>query len=310
MKLKLNLFLSLVAALFIVGCNKETATPVIRAVAVDIDKNAGEYVLSYTVENAVPGKSLAAMTEEEWIYDIHVEAGKVIFSAEQNAGAPRSADMVLSYPGAASITVKVNQGSVFDGVFKIDVTEVTPYGCKVTYTPIDYTGNYIFFVMKKSSIMDYLLDPEGLDNLYKGDLEYVQSIADYNGITLEECLQRAPQFYTMDGKATEMSYSDLAYNTEYIAYCYGMSLDGKRLTDFVMAEFSTSIIATSDLTFEAEVTDITKTSASILIKPSNDQDYYYWTYISEMDYSKYSLDEIMLNMIANVKENVENWGIS
>lgn len=309
MKIK-SLFSGLLAAtLLLVGCSQESSTPVIKAVALEISKDAGEYELPFSIQNGSSSKQLTATTEAEWIYDISVETGKVVFSAEQNAGKARSASMRLSYPGAEDVTVNVNQGSVFDGVFKIEVSDITPYGCHIKYTPLEYSGNYIFFVMDKSAVSKYLLDKDGLDELYQGDVEYVKELAESNGITLEDCLKRAPMFYTMDGQETEMDYTDLSYDTDYIAYCYGLSLEGKRLTDFTMAEFSTSIIETSDITFEASVTDITKNSANITITPSNNNDYYFWTYISEMDYSKYSLEEIMSNMISNIKSNVETWGI-
>lgn len=309
MKVKSILSLILVAALTAVGCNKETLKPVIKAVAIDIAKDAGEYELPYSIENASSDALVTASTQADWIYDIAVEAGKVVFKAEQNAENSRSADMTLSYPGAADLVVKINQKSVFEGVFNISLMEVTPYSARIRYTPVDYSGNYIFFVMEKDIVKDYLLDAEGLDELYEGDLEYVEYLAELNGLSLEECLKRAPQFYTLDGKETEMDYTDLDFNSEYIAYCYGMGLDGKRLTDFVMMEFSTAVVESSDITFEATVADITKNSADITVIPSND-DYYFWTYISEMDYAKYSLDEIMSNMIANIKTNVEDWGVA
>ena len=310
MKIKSIISGFLAATLFLTGCSQESSTPVIKAVALEISKDAGEYELPFSIENGSSSKQLTATTDAEWIYNINVETGRVVFSVEQNTDKSRTASMLLSYPGAEDVTVNINQGSVFDGVFKIDVSDITPYGCHIKYTPLEYSGNYIFFVMDKKTVSKYLLDKDGLDELYQGDLSWVQSVAESNNMTLEECLKHAPQFYTMDGDETEMDYTDLDYDTDYIAYCYGLSLDGKRLTDFTMAEFSTSIVETSDITFEATVTDITKSSANITITPSNDSDYYFWTYISEMDYSQYSLEEIMSNMISNIKSNVEDWGIS
>lgn len=310
MKIKSIISGFLAATLFLTGCSQESSTPVIKAVALEISKDAGEYELPFSIENGSSSKQLTAITDAEWIYNINVETGRVVFSVEQNTDKSRTASMLLSYPGAEDVTVNINQGSVFDGVFKIDVSDITPYGCHIKYTPLEYSGNYIFFVMDKKTVSKYLLDKDGLDELYQGDLSWVQSVAESNNMTLEECLKHAPQFYTMDGDETEMDYTDLDYDTDYIAYCYGLSLDGKRLTDFTMAEFSTSIVETSDITFEATVTDITKSSANITITPSNDSDYYFWTYISEMDYSQYSLEEIMSNMISNIKSNVEDWGIS
>lgn len=309
MKLK-SLFIGLLAAtLAFVGCSQESSVPSIKAVALEISKDAGEYGLRYSINNASHGGQLSATTDAEWIYDIRVEADSVFFSAEQNADKARTATMVLSYPGAEDINVNINQSSVFDGVFKIEVSNVTPYGCHVKYTPLEYGGNYVFFVMDKSSVSKYLLDKEGLEQLYQSDLKWIKDVADNNGMSLEDCLKRAPQFYTMNGAETEMDYTDLSYDTDYVAYCYGMSQDGKRLTDFTMAEFSTAIVETSDLKFTADVTDITKNSATITVTPSNNDDYYFWTYISEMQYSQYTLEEIMSNTISNIKSNVESWGI-
>ena len=244
MKVKSLLSLILVAALAALGCNKVTLKPVIKAIALDIPRASGEYALPYSIENPSDGASLTATCEADWIYDIKVEEGKVVFNAELNADKSRSADMKLSYPGAADLVVKINQASVFEGVFNIKVKDITPYGATVVYTPVEYDGGYIFFVMSKSAVQDYLLDEEGLEELYRGDLEYVQEIADYNNVTLEECLKRAPQFYTADGSETVMKYSDLDVNTDYVAYCYGLSLDGKKLTETVVAEFRTEIVET------------------------------------------------------------------
>lgn len=309
MKFKFLLSGLLAAAAVLAGCSEESSTPSIKAVALDISKDAGEYDLPYSIQNGSGSGQLTATTEADWIYDIRVESDKVVFSAEQNTGAVRTASMLLSYPGAEDVSVKINQGSVFEGPFKLEVYDITPYGCKVKYTPVEFSGNYIFFVMEKSMVAKYLLDKDGLEQLYLNDLDYVQGVADYNNMTLEECLKRAPQFYTMNGEETDMAYTDLDYDTDYIAYCYGLSLDGKKLTDMTMVEFSTSIVETSDITFEAEITDITLNGAKIVVTPSNDNDYYFWTYVSEMDYSKYSLEEIMSNMISNIKSNVETWGV-
>ena len=85
MKLK-SLFIGLLAAtLAFVGCSQESSVPSIKAVALEISKDAGEYGLRYSINNASHGGQLSATTDAEWIYDIRVEADSVFFSAEQNA---------------------------------------------------------------------------------------------------------------------------------------------------------------------------------------------------------------------------------
>jgi hypothetical protein len=70
-------------------------------------------------------------------------------------------------------------------------------------------------------------------------------------------------------------------------------------------EFSTDIIATSDIEFTLDVTEITSNSANITVTPSN-SDYYFWTYISEMDYALYDDYAVMVNMISNITAEVAN----
>lgn len=302
---KLLLFI-LPLALAFVSCEKEAnETPVIRAVALDIPKEAGTYTLNYTIAGASSSAVAEASVDVEWIYDIAVEPGTVSFSADLNVGYERTANMTLSFNGAADVVVKINQASVFNGVFKIEVSDVTPYSAHVTYTPTGYDGGYIFFVMNKSAVMDYFLSEEGLEELYRSDVEYVQEIAEANGLTLEEALPRLPQIYTAEGGVTEMDYTDLSINTEYIAYCYGLSLDGKRLTDFSMTEFSTVIQETSNIKFQAEFSNITTSTAHIKVTPSNETEYYYWTYVSEMDYNTLTLEEILAHTLANIKDYVD-----
>ena len=302
---KLLLFI-LPLALAFVSCEKEAnETPVIRAVALDIPKEAGTYTLNYTISGASSSAVAEASVDVDWIYDIAVEPGTVSFSADLNVGYERTANMTLSFKGAADVVVKINQASVFNGVFKIEVSDVTPYSAHVTYTPTGYEGGYIFFVMNKSAVMNYFLSEEGLEELYRGDVEYVKEIAEANGLTLEEALQRLPQIYTAKGGVTEMDYTDLSINTEYIAYCYGLSLDGKRLTDFSMTEFSTAIQETSNIKFQAEFSNITTSTAHIKITPSNETEYYYWTYVSEMDYNTLTLEEILAHTLANIKDYVD-----
>ena len=79
---KLLLFI-LPLALAFVSCEKEAnETPVIRAVALDIPKEAGTYTLNYTISGASSSAVAEASVDVDWIYDIAVEPGTVSFSAD------------------------------------------------------------------------------------------------------------------------------------------------------------------------------------------------------------------------------------
>jgi hypothetical protein len=176
MKYIKKLFLLILPLAFaFVSCEKDAnETPVIKAVALDIPKEAGTYTLNYSISGASSSAVADASVDVDWIYDIKTAPGTVSFTADLNVGYERTANMTLSFKGADNLVVKINQASVFNGVFKIDVTNVTPYSAHVTYTPTGYDGGYIFFVMNKSAVMDSFLSEEGLEELYKSDIEYIQ----------------------------------------------------------------------------------------------------------------------------------------
>ena len=77
MKFKFLLSGLLAAAAVLTGCSEESSTPSIKAVALDISKDAGEYNLPYSIQNGSGSGQLTATTEADWIYDIRVESYKV-----------------------------------------------------------------------------------------------------------------------------------------------------------------------------------------------------------------------------------------
>ena len=306
--------IALSMVLLLSACHKDETTPVsIKTDKLEIPGDAGDYSLPFTVEGYVEGSALTAETDAEWLNITDIEqgaSGRLNFTATQNDGQPRQARITLSYPNAQSVTAVVNQttfGVDPETPFTIDVQVLSPYSCEVTYTPISYTGGYLFLVMDKDSFDSYLL-ADDLDGLLASDLEWLEYQAEYNGMSLSEFLPRAIQVYTEDGEVTKMQYTDLERESSYYAYCYGLSLQGEALTEVIYKEFKTEIVQTVDITFEGEATDITRNSATVHIYPSTDEHTYYWTYVSSMDMAQYDLYTIMDNMIMNIKEDSELTG--
>ena len=102
----------------------EVTTPIINAsspVNYVADITSGE--IPYTISNPVSGKSLNANSDDNWISNISVGADKVTFSMEENTGAARVGTITLSYDGATSKTITVNQAAA---VSKYTVTIVSP----------------------------------------------------------------------------------------------------------------------------------------------------------------------------------------
>ena len=85
------------------------------------DITSGE--ISYTISNAVSGKTLSANSVDSWISNISVGTEKVTFDMEENTGAAREGKITLSYEGATSKDITINQAAA---VTKYEVTIETP----------------------------------------------------------------------------------------------------------------------------------------------------------------------------------------
>lgn len=289
-----------------VSCRPEEKVniPVIQAENLEIEGDEAVYRLPYTIENPVVGKNVNAVTGADWITEINpTVTGAVSFKAARNEGAPRTAEMLLLYEGAQDVTVTITQLTYDPDAekdFVIEVGNISPYGCTVTYTPKKYQGNYFFIVMDKEDMDPYINGD--LEALYLSDLEWLKMQAEYNGMSLQEFLPKAKQVYALDGTVTEMNYTTLDPKTDYYAYCYGLSVDGEMLTDICYKEFRTEIVDPVDLTFTVKAENITESAADLYVTPSSDEHTYYWTYISSFELAKYGKEEVMKMMIENLKD--------
>lgn len=85
------------------------------------DVTSGE--IPYTISSPVSGKSLSANSNDSWISNISVGASKVTFNMTENTGEARTGKITLSYEGATSKDITINQAAA---VTKYTVTIETP----------------------------------------------------------------------------------------------------------------------------------------------------------------------------------------
>lgn len=102
------------------------------------------------------------------------------------------------------------------------------------------------------------------------------------GISLEEFLMEA----LLKGDQ-EMSYLALTPATPYVLYSYGLSAEGQALTDVNIYEFSTPAVEHMDVTFNITATDITPTTFTLNIKPSDDTCFYFYDVMTPDVYEEY-----------------------
>lgn len=275
---------------------------------IEVSSAAGSFSVPFTLSNGAKVSEISVASNESWIKNLAVKDNAVTFDVEENTNdAARKGTIQIAYGDARAIEISVRQNrdsSLDNGLFLIETTITGPYSVKVDITPQGYKGNYLFLVAKKS-VIDGYLDAGNIEAWIEGDIEWLQEMADAYGWTLSKFLDTYKQAYQTAGQPVTMTYSDLSVNTEYYAYCYGLTTEGEVTTDFYKKEFKTEMVSLVDLTLDAKITNIGATTANIEVMPSNNIDSYFWTYITEMDWAQYDLYDIMDNMIENIKTEVQ-----
>ena len=106
----------------VIGSGEYVAPPVINVTSnnpLEVANTASTHTIIYTIDNPTPGSALTALSEDAWITNInYATSGTVTFNvAAQESGAPaRNGSMVLTYPGAKSKTVIINQAAGEGGI--------------------------------------------------------------------------------------------------------------------------------------------------------------------------------------------------
>lgn len=262
-----------------------------------------EYTVPFTLAPNSQTEKMSLTTNAEWIKDLQVNGMRISFKVDANNNDnARSGRITVTYEGCRPIDISVQQkaaGASTDDIFTIETQVLSPYSAKVTFNPNGFEGGYLHLVAKASQIDSYI-EAGNLQGWIDGDIEWLEATAEYNGMTLAELLPIYKQAYSTGGEPITLTYNDLENNTEYYAYCYGLTTDGKVTTEFHKQKFVTSIVDEVDLTLTATVSNITTDSASVVVTPSDNDLTYFWTYVTEMDMAKYDLNEIMDNMIKNI----------
>lgn len=191
--------------------------------------------------------------------------------------------------------------------FEISVGNLSPYGCTVTYRPVRYDGNYFFLVMNRSAMEQYLRK-DGLDGLIASDREWIQALAEKNGLKFSSYLRKTRELYAARGGETVMDYTSLAPETEYYAYCYGMDSTGKALTRVFLHPFSTTSIQALDMKFTVRAENIDGSSADLFVIPEHTGQYYYWTYVSEAELSKSGAEAIQEETVRELRNYADLQG--
>lgn len=292
----------------------EVKTPVIKAEALFVEAAAGTYEIPITVENPTEGKVLSMEIQGDapaWLKVTATTASSITVDVtEDNLAAARAVDVKLKYEGATEVNTTLTQKQWAYSEFNISITNVGPFGATFTIErKAGYHGGYFFEVLDKSAYDRYVAGEKNKigdfaygDAIYQSDLAYLQSLAQQHGHALGQLFSMLGSMYSKEDKVT-MPYSGLSTNTEYMFIVYGMedSDAATRKTAMCFYSFKTGYSSDSNLQFTGMAYDITENYATIKVTPSNNTEYWYMNWASEIQLQTTDLATIMQNSINSAK---------
>lgn len=288
-----------------------TETPVIQAESATFNARGGTYELPVTVKNTLDGATLTATLVEaaDWISFGTPTDRNIPVYLKNNLSAPRTAQVELSYPQAEKVTVEISQKQWEYSEFGIEIGGIGPFGATFTITRKGgYNGGYFFEVLPKYEFDKYVANETAEigdfaygNALYNSDVNYLNNLAQQHGHSLAELFKMIPGMYSKE-EETKMPYSTLSIDTDYVFIVYGME-EGTavRKTPMCFYQFRTGYSTDSGLTFVGKATDVTENYAEITVSPSNNNEYWYMDWVSEIQLESTTLAEVMQKSITNAK---------
>lgn len=162
--------------------------------------------------------------------------------------------------------------------FAFQTNELTQGSFGVQIAPEDKTQTYYFNLITKEEYTQYTSGEE----LQLADFNRITELASSLGVSLEQFLMEA----LLKGDQ-EMTYLALTPATPYVFYSYGLSAEGQALTDVNIYEFTTPAVEHMDVTFDITATDITATTFTLNIDPSDDTCFYFYDVMTPDVYEEY-----------------------
>ena len=240
----------------------------------------GSLNIEVQILNPVEGVTLQAESSETWLEVVSVSNTHITASVAGNPDqTERTAELLLTYQGAESVTLTVRQ-SASEIPFEL--------------TPLDsWYDSLTVHVQPRDSQMMYLVMARNAElfdtsNAIADAMAQLQSIADGTGLSMEEVIAALAHTGERDASIT-----GLYPNTPHVVYVFGLDGAGNVLTDAVTCGMSTQPVPDGEqvgCTIGIEISGLTDNSASITFIPSDPSVYYYCEVFDEQGYRDVSQD--------------------
>lgn len=240
---------------------------------VTVAAEGGEASISYRLEEPKDGATVQPSYEADWLgdFDASVE-GTITFTVAANeTDAKREAEVVVAYADQQDSFVVVQ--NAVDGGDEPEPDPDAPFDITVNVSE----GTAIISVVPKDKEMTYdcgAITPASL-NMFPDDMTFVeeylipfyQQQAEAGGMTVEELLSQ----WLLVGDQPEIKVTGLAAETEYYAYCIGLTTSLEITSEFVKVPFETDPLKAFDATVEVTVTG---PHADVKVTPADPEEGY------------------------------------
>lgn len=277
-----------ICALTLVGCNDTPEPePIVKAPVVTLDKESveasaegGKFTVNYTIENPVEGVTLEVTEGVEWISDVAVADDAISFVVAANdLEEAREATLYIEYAGAEARTIAVAQAAKDKEpempTIALEVSDITWNNAAISVTP-SADVEYILGVMTKEAFAPYVEDPETL--VAARIAEWQETAEQYIDMGYDDPWQYYMGYEQRSGERTyDVKYDDIYnmdWDTEYVAYCFGMNDEGVQTASVAVKEFRTTAPVPSNNTFTITIDAMTKSSVEFTVEPTTDEPYY------------------------------------
>lgn len=167
--------------------------------------------------------------------------------------------------------------------FEIIIDNVTKTSVDFSVKPVDKTQTYVVMVIDKATFDSF----ESEDVYMDDDMEYFQAMAEEEGMTLSQLLEKILEVGDLQGSA-----SSLSPDTEYYIYAYHLSVNGEIISDLEKTEFKTAGYTFNEDTYEVSVSEVGYNSAKVTVTPANTSATYFMNILDEEQYNSYGGDKM------------------
>ena len=257
---------------------------------VTVNASGGAASIGYSISNPAGGLTVSAHASEEWVNSFDYDTdGTISFNVDENLSEERSCIVSVEYSDAWPATfivqqkaAKAHSGYDFTLSYEVDGTAVT-----MSIVPSDNNIDYYFDVV---AIGDLDSDSqEGMDAYCQEQFELIMSGYDKWGYSIEEAIAD----FCSRGEDSFI-FADLEQETSYYGYAYAVAGDGSIASNVTYSPFETG--KQSDIVIDIQVYDITASSATLDITPSNEDPYTYLITFAD-DFPEMTDEEIVMMLI-------------